>query len=304
MSGEAARARPKTSTTSKASLQPRSPNSSTRGSFSGTSATNCVDQGYVRGQSEGAAEAGAYARWAIGQDIWPLGESLSGKNEDTVFTVIEFLHDHAAMPTEYQPHTWGDCGIHVESADDAPGREQFRSVINRYLRRYKSGYELQSNGEVWHLSPLGLEERTPEKTGDPSIDDKAEHAIATFRHRRATDAQKRDAVKNLADILELGRSLNGTGLPGKDEDRLFEIANDYGIRHHKPSERTKYDSGIWLDWIFYTFLNAVALMAAIRNREVRTEAPPLTGDLPAPRPPPLTEAPQPLKTDDIDDLPF
>ena len=252
----------------------------------------CLAAGYVLGQAEGATEVRAYVYWATGQDLWPFSQSLPDMDENSLFTVIEFLHDHSATPTKFQRHDWNDCGIHVESADDARGRQQFRSVINRYLPRYKSGYELQPNGEVWHLSPLGLGDRTPEKTGDPLIDNKVEHAIATFRRRGATDAQKRDAVKNLADILELGRSLNATGLPSKDENRLFEIANEYGIRHHKPSERNKYDSGIWLDWIFYTFLNAVALMAAIRNREARAQDPP------PPLPPPL------LKTDDLDDLPF
>ena len=157
----------------------------------------CVDDGYVLGLAEGATEVSSYAYWTIGKDLWPFSESLPDMDEDDVFTVIEFLHDHSATPTKSRHHDWNGCGVHVESTDDARGREQFRSVINRYLPRYKSGYELQSNGEVWHLSPLGLDDRTPERTGDPLIDDKVEHAIETFRRRSATEAQKRDAVKNL-----------------------------------------------------------------------------------------------------------
>ena len=239
---------------------------------------DCVDAGYIPGQSA-RADPRAYVHFLLGRDIWPFDESLPTLEEDWVFTVLEFLHDHAAMPTEFSHHTWADCGIHVESADEASGHEEFRLVINRYLARYGSGYELQPSGEIWHLTPSGLEDRSPEETGDKSIDDKVQHAMSTFRRHNATDEQKRDAIKNLADVLELLRSAADTGLPSKDEDRLFEIANQYGIRHHNTRQKTEYESRIWLDWIFYAFLNAVALTTAIRNREAVRKLEP-SDDLP------------------------
>ena len=226
----------------------------------------CVDAGYVRGQSA-ATDPGAYVHWSLGHDIWPFNQSLPNLDEARVFTVLEFLHDHAALPTESSFHGFDYCGLHVESADDTAGREEFRYVVNRYLAKYRSGYELQPNGEIWDLTPPGLEDLLPEATGDSSIDDKVHHAMSMFRRHGATDEQKRDAIRNLADILEHLRDSVGTGLPSKDEADLFKIANNFGIRHHNTRQRTEYDSGVWLDWIFYACLNAVALANAIRNRQ-------------------------------------
>ena len=226
----------------------------------------CVDAGRISGQSAGS-DPGAYVHFLLDRDIWPFDESLPLMDEDGVFTVIEFLHDHAAMPRESWHHDYAGCGLHVKSADNVSGRAEFRNVVNRYLGRYMSGYELQPNGEIWDLTPPGLEDLLPEATGDSSIDDKVHHAMSMFRRHGATGEQKRDAIRNLADILEHLRDSVGTGLPSKDEADLFKIANNFGIRHHNTRQRTEYDSGVWLDWIFYACLNAVALANAIRNRQ-------------------------------------
>ena len=42
-----------------------------------------------------------------------------------------------------------------------------------------------------------------------------------------------------------------------DEGYLFDIANNYAIRHHNPDQKTDYQAGVWLDWMFYAFLNAI-----------------------------------------------
>ena len=232
----------------------------------------CVDAGYVAGHSAGVAPE-AYVRWRLGRDdLWPFDESLPRLAETWIFTVLEFLHEHAAKPTHYRHHTFSDCGIHVQSVDETAGREEFRDSINHYLRRYRSGFEMQENGEVWSSAPAGLEGRRPQATGRDDIDSRVAHAIGIFRRHSATDEARRDAIKNLADVLELLRSVTGTGLPTDEEGRLFEIANQFGIRHHNPKQRTAYDTGIWLDWIFYSFLNAVALFTDLTARDARTSA--------------------------------
>ena len=232
----------------------------------------CVDAGDVAGYSAGV-DQGAYVRWHLGRDdLWPFTESLPQLDETWIFTVLEFLHDHAAKPIRSRNHTFSDCGIHVESADETSGREEFRDSINRYLPRYRSGFEMQDNGEVWSIAPAGLEDRRPLATGRDDIDPRVAHAIGVFRRHGATDEDKRDAIRNLADVIELLRSGNGTGLPTEDEDRLFEIANRFGIRHHNRKQRTGYDAGIWLDWVFYSFLNAVALFTELAARDAQTLA--------------------------------
>ena len=210
--------------------------------------------------------AQAYVRWAIGQDLWPFDSSLRSVNEEWLFSAIEFLHDHCAEPTDSTYHSFAECGVHVQDADTALGQALFRQQMNRYLSAYGNGYELRDNGEVWASTPGGLGDLTPVTTGDEDFDGRVAHAQSAFRRRGATNEEKRDAITNLAAILENARDNAGTGLPSDAEKRLFEIANQFGIRHHNPTQQTDYDSEPWLDWIFYSFLNAIALMARLDQR--------------------------------------
>lgn len=225
----------------------------------------CVDVGYVSGRSAGT-DPETYVQLTLGRDLWPFESKMAKLDEDWVFTVIEFLFDHAAAPTSSHYHNFSNCGLHVDAADETRGKESFLESMNRYLPRYDSGFELQDTGQIWRQTPSGLQDLEPERTDEPAIDDKVGHAISTFREWSATEQQKRDAINNLADILELMRSGSGSNIPKPEEKRLFEIANNYGIRHLNAKQNLDYDPNIWLDWIFYTFLNAVALATANRAR--------------------------------------
>lgn len=244
----------------------------------------CVDDGYIDGHSSGS-DLRAYVQWELGDAmLWPFERSLRWLDQDGLFSVLEFLHDHSASPIASHFHEFGNCGIHVQSADDVAGREVFRTGINRYLRQYRSGFEMQDNGEIWSTSPTGLQDRQPYQTGRNEIDTRVQHAISAFRRHNASDEDKRDAIRNLADVLEhLRAEVDGTGLPGKDEDRLFEIANSFSIRHHNPNQRTGYDAGVWLDWIYYAFLNSVSLVTELVTRVSTTQTSSVdAGDLPFP----------------------
>ena len=55
-------------------------------------------------------------------------------------------------------------------------------------------------------------------------------------------------------------------LPSKDEGELFLIANALGRRHHNPKQKTEYDGEIWLDWIFYCYLNTIHTATKLLKR--------------------------------------
>jgi len=40
----------------------------------------------------------------------------------------------------------------------------------------------------------------------------------------------------------------------EDESDLFNIANNFGIRHHRKGQKKRYDEDIFLNWIFYYYL--------------------------------------------------
>jgi len=202
----------------------------------------------------------------LGWEAWPLGNAVSNSNEEELFTIIEFLYDNVGKPTASYQHTWNGCGIHVTESDVEVGRAEYRDRINGLLERYERPYTLRVDGEIWELAPDGLEPIEPVVLGEPAIDDRIGAAQASFRRFGATEDDKRHAVRDLADVLEHLRETGQLQLPNADEARLFEIANQYGIRHHNPEQHDQYDSGIWLEWIYYAYLNTIATVTRLIAR--------------------------------------
>ena len=168
---------------------------------------DCVDAGYVAGRSAGVDPA-SYVRWHLGRDLWPFHESLSSLEEEWVFTVLEFLHDHAAKPTQVRHHTFADCGIHVQSADETAGRDAFRESINRYLPRYQSGFEMQGNGEIWR-SDSGPALRTGDRwkrVGTTSI-----HVSATLSESSGVTMRRTKTRETRSGIWQISSSFCDPG---------------------------------------------------------------------------------------------
>ena len=42
-----------------------------------------------------------------------------------------------------------------------------------------------------------------------------------------------------------------------DEADLFNIANNFGIRHLNDKQQTGYDAALWLSWMFYFYLATI-----------------------------------------------
>ena len=91
---------------------------------------------------------------------------------------------------------------------------------------------------------------------------RVEAAIHKFRRHRSSIEDRRDAVRDLADVLEYLRPKLKEVLVSKDEQDLFNIANNFGIRHHREGQKTDYDKAIWLSWVFYFYL--ATIHAAVR----------------------------------------
>lgn len=233
-----------------------------RGWFQQHLGKDCVDA---------PVDIGAHVLEELGRDLWPFSRTIDDAEEEWLFSIVEFLYVHAAKPTDTFNHSWSGCGLHVRDADDDAGRAEFLARANSLLARYSPPYELQENGEIWGITPAGLSEIVPERTGESTIDDRVASAQRTFLRYGATEDDKRIAVRDLADVLENLRATVGTRLPSKDEGELFAIANQFAIRHHRPDQKTDYDSGIWLDWIYFAYLNAIQLATRIINRGTNDE---------------------------------
>jgi hypothetical protein len=189
--------------------------------------------------------------------------------EDHIFDAIEFLYDHVSKPGELVPMStetgWNyrDYGNY----DDEAGKNEFRDNANAFLTDYKTGFELTKDGIVLAKGTDGLQNISDAEIvpyDERNVDSKVRNAIAKWRNRNLSLLGKKEAIRELADVFEWlkkSKKLSAV-LDGKDESALFDLANNFGIRHHDPKQKTNYDAAIWYSWIFHFYL--ATYHAAIR----------------------------------------
>ncbi|MDQ3964689.1 MAG: hypothetical protein M3277_12395 [Actinomycetota bacterium] len=223
---------------------------------------SCVDAGEVPGEM--GSDINAYILRRLRKDeMWPLVKRVEQYSEEDIFDMIELLHDHVSKPIDGHYHDYAGCGWHYSSFDREAGQQTFRAEINDFLPDYGTGYELSEDGEVVHLADPGLqpllETNLPvtDRKGQEKVSDRVTAAIRKFRRHGASIDDRRDAVRSLADVLEYLRPQVKRVLTSKDEGDLFNIANNFGIRHHTDTQKTEYDQTVWLSWMFYFYLATI-----------------------------------------------
>jgi len=189
--------------------------------------------------------------------------------EDHIFDTLEFLFDRVSKPGEWVGMT-NDTGWNYydyDSYDDKAGQEEFRDKANAILAEYKTGYELTQTGTILAKGTDGLQNIIDAEIisyDEANVDSKVRNAITKWRNRHMSLTEKKEAIRELADVFEWLRKTKNLGnvLDSKDESALFDIANNFSIRHHNPSQKTNYDRTIWYSWIFHFYL--ATYHAAIR----------------------------------------
>jgi hypothetical protein len=159
--------------------------------------------------------------------------------------------------------------MHWETFNKKEGEKIFRQKINDLLALYRTKFELSEAGEVLHKPDRGFEAifaaDTP--TEDANIRSRIDSAVTRFRRHGSTLDDRRQAVRDLADVLEYLRPKVKTVLDNKDESDLFNIANNFGIRHHNDKQKIGYDAALWLSWMFYFFLATIHVVLRKLGRE-------------------------------------
>jgi hypothetical protein len=164
--------------------------------------------------------------------------------------------------------------------DKAAGQLAFRERINPILGRREPPLEMDTTGSILQrvaepfrrLIEQPLQETAPKR----EVTDRVDDAIAHFRRREATTGDRRAAVRELADVLEFLRDDVKQHLLRKDEGDLFRLANEFALRHNKPTTRRDFDEPVWLAWMFYVYLATIRLTLELRQRaraEVRSTGP-------------------------------
>lgn len=235
-----------------------------RGYFQERLGINCVD-GYQAGT---VGDVAMYSfRKLRRKDLFPIWRRRDDLEEDEIFDLIEFLFDHISQPVKFSGtyHEFNQCGYHYSQFIQGNSQDEFREEINDFLKDYGEGFELSKQGEILTLPGGELEpllEAVVPKIDQENITNRVENAVQKFRRRRASIEDRKDAIRDLADVLEFMRPKLKKVLATEDTNDLFNIANNFGIRHHNNHQKQNYDKPIWLSWIFYFYL--ATIHAAIR----------------------------------------
>jgi hypothetical protein len=256
----------------------------------------CVDAGDIDGRAamELADHIEAETGW---RSAWPLPEPLididmaedviipddqwariEQSAEDRVFDLIEYFHGHVSQGIEDHErsdlHTWEGCGWHFGAFDPAPAQALFRQRMNRTLTKYRGGFRINQSGQIERTADEGLDQLIDAvlPTKDPDIARRVAGAIALYRNRGRTEEDLRLAVRELFDALEKLRPKIKEEMLSKDEGDLFNIANNFTIRHLKQGQKSNYDSTIWHQWMFYVNLSTIHVITRLVNRKARQQA--------------------------------
>ena len=199
---------------------------------------------------------------ALTFQLFPIADwSVPDITEDHVFDAIEFLYDRVSKPgTMVSMTTESNWQYYdYDGYDDEAGRSDFRKRVNSFLPDYKSGYELAIDGTIQTRSIDGLQHILNADIisyDEVNVDSKVRRAIAKWKSRHVTQADKKESIREFADVFEWLKKTKGLAavLDGKDESALFDLANNFAIRHHDPKQKRNYDSTIWYSWIFHFYL--------------------------------------------------
>jgi hypothetical protein len=197
-------------------------------------------------------------------NLWPMHMSERMWTEETFYGLIEVFHDLVARPRSRYLHDYMGCGWHYSDFAIDPARRLYRWRVNRLLGRSPLPLRLAEEGEDVGRLVVNADDARADltalllRTSEPTAAERVRHAIALYRERGASIENKRSAVIAMAGVLEERRKLLQQELLSKDEDALFQIANQFSIRHHHESQRADYGE-MFLDWIFWWYAATVEL---------------------------------------------
>ncbi|AEW05566.1 hypothetical protein Sulac_2078 [Sulfobacillus acidophilus DSM 10332] len=236
---------------------------------------DCVDAGKVPGLMGTDPETYAMVKLRK-HGLFPIKPDFS-YSENDIFDLIEFLYDYISKPIDGYFHNYCNCGWHYSTFDKKAGQEEFREAVNEFLTDYQDGWELSSNGEILSKGQPGLHylfNASLPLSDEENVNGRVDAAIRKFRRHHSSIEDRRDAVRDLAAVLEYLRPQAQAVITKKDESDLFELANRFGIRHHNQKQKTDYDQNIWLSWAFYYYLatiHALLHLTARKTGNPRTE---------------------------------
>ncbi len=194
---------------------------------------------------------------------------------DDLFDIIEFLYEHISIPQDSKEEMIkGLFGLQpaqiYSNFDKKTAKKDYRTKVNSLLDGYIEKYELTASGFIEIKIDNGHKDLVYKGvfTADSTLNDRILKAVKDYKRSRGDLDAMHDAVRTLADVFESLKKSGKLRLDSKDENDLFNIANNFAIRHADPKQKTNYDRGIWLEWMFFYYLataNAVLKLMESKN---------------------------------------
>jgi hypothetical protein len=232
----------------------------------------CVDAGTVYGTI--GSDPSAYFLRRLGRkDVWHYRHFGTYYDEDTLLDVVEVLYDLVSAPLQDHGHNhdYNHCGWHYDAFDKPSGQVRMRQELNEVLKLRDPALEVLPSGEIVESAPEGfaplLTAEFPDGTPDDPVKAKVQTAIRLYQSRHASDDDRLNAVRGLADVLEFLRSSIKAEMLSADENDLFNLANNFAIRHNNDTQKRDYDSATWHRWMFYVYLATIHAVLRVRDRQ-------------------------------------
>ncbi len=237
---------------------------------------DCVDLDFVPGKL-GKHIKGVFLTTFRRDGLWPIAKQIEFYAEDDLFDIIEFLYDHISKPIPHHGdyHSYSGCGWHYSEFDVEAGKLEFRQQMDDILSDYRGGWQLNEKGEILSLPDRGIETllSAPLPPSEPDIISRVDSAINRFRKHKSSLEDRRHALKDLIEVLEFLRPQAKEVLESKDESELFNIANNFGLRHHRQDQKNNYDRAIWHSWMFYYYLATIHACMHLIERKAKQRDP-------------------------------
>lgn len=190
-------------------------------------------------------------------DVLPIADNYIYYKEEELFTIIEILYNHI-----------GYYNYKKDQLITEEPKNEFATYINNLLKRYNNGYYLDEKYGFIMVQPNEalkemMHSEIPVTLGE-NVLEQLRTATRMYYRFDANLEQKKKAINILADILEPVRSklkdlLNDEFQVHKnDHDKLiFEVVNNFQIRHENEKQFKEYSKPIWYDWMMQYYSSII-----------------------------------------------
>jgi hypothetical protein len=209
----------------------------------------------------------------IGFQVFPIKSWLISQIEkNRIFDTLEFLYQFVSEPSNWEPMV-DETNYHYydySTYNSRKGKKLFIEEVNHIISAFEDGFELTKDGEILFKGDdsQNFIETEYQSYKIEDVDPLIKKAIKQWKNRNQSLDEKKQAIINLANVFEFLKK-EGTleeVLNSKDTRDLFNIANNFSIRHYNKLQKTDYDTEIWYDWIIQFYLATCTTTLKLINK--------------------------------------